>query len=116
MLKKAKVLLIEFWFLYFRNITKQNIVKINKKQRINNPLSGSFAKVCTELSIPDLTKKVPDTLNKKVEKDKIKIHDVNKFFFSRINKEWIRAVKQIQGIKDTFSTGSQNQKPPHPNS
>ena len=30
--------------------------------------------------------------------------------------EWSNAVIKNQGIRDEFSTGSQNQKPPHPNS
>ena len=30
--------------------------------------------------------------------------------------EWINAVAANHGIKATFSTGSQNQYPPHPNS
>ena len=35
------------------------------------PLDGSLAKVCTELSIPDLTKKVPVTLKVNVNKQRI---------------------------------------------
>ena len=35
------------------------------KARIYIPLDGSNAKVCTLVKIPDLTKKVPTTLNKK---------------------------------------------------
>ena len=35
------------------------------------PLDGSFAKVCTELSIPDLTRKVPITLKIKVDRHRI---------------------------------------------
>ena len=43
-----------------------NILKYNKKVRINKPLDGSCAKVCTEFKIPDLTRKVPVTLIVKV--------------------------------------------------
>ena len=43
----------------------ENTIRI-KKVRINNPLDGSFAKVCTEFKIPDLTRKVPVTLIVKV--------------------------------------------------
>ena len=38
----------------------------NKKHKINIPLDGSFANVCIEFKIPDLTKKVPTTLIVKV--------------------------------------------------
>ena len=40
----------------------------------------------------------------------------NEFLFSNTNTQCKRAVKHSQGISETFSTGSQNQKPPHPSS
>ena len=46
-------------------------MKIPLLSRINNPLEGSFANVCTEFKIPDLTKKVPTTLMVKVKMLKI---------------------------------------------
>ena len=46
-------------------------IKENKNTKINKPLSGSFAKVWTEINIPDLTKKVPVTLKIKVNKQRI---------------------------------------------
>ena len=36
--------------------------------------------------------------------------------FSKTKIQCNNAVKQNHGIKETFSTGSQNQKPPHPSS
>ena len=39
------------------------------------PLDGSRANVCTLVKIPDLTRKVPITLNKKVRIDNNKTHD-----------------------------------------
>ena len=36
----------------------------NKKIKINKPLSGSFANVCTEFKMPDLTKKYHTYLGK----------------------------------------------------
>ena len=71
-----------FSLLNIKNITRDKNIKINKKININIPLSGSFAKVCTELSIPDLTKKVPHMLKMKVAIDNTTIHDVNAIFFS----------------------------------
>ena len=72
--------------------------------------------MCTEFNIPDRTKKVPHMLNVKLEIHKTKVHVANKDFFSSTSIEWTKAVKHNQGIKEIFSTGSQNQNPPHPNS
>tara|TARA_B100001559_G_C16075863_1_gene427981 strand:- start:6 stop:206 length:201 start_codon:yes stop_codon:yes gene_type:complete len=58
-------------------------IKQNKKINMNNPLSGSLAKVCTEFRIPDLTKKVPDILNVNVDIDKITTQEVNANLFSK---------------------------------
>ena len=91
-------------------------IRTNKKIKINKPLSGSFAKVCTELRIPDLTKKVPHILNVNVDIDKIITQDVKISFFSKTKIQCKSVVKASHGIKETFSTGSQNQKPPQPNS
>ena len=60
----------------------KNIIK-NKKNKIYKPLSGSFAKVCTEFSMPDLTRKVPHTLNVKVDMHKIIDHDAKDDLFSK---------------------------------
>ena len=61
---------------------KEKLKKI-KKIKINKPLSGSFAKVCTELRIPDLTKNVPLILRANVDIDKIITQDVKINFFSK---------------------------------
>ena len=58
-------------------------IKENKKIKIYKPLSGSFAKVCTEFNIPDLTKKVPLMLKVKVAIDNIITQDVKTNLFSR---------------------------------
>ena len=91
-------------------------MRINKKIHIKIPLAGSFAKVCTEFNIPDLTKKVPHMLSVNVVMDNITTQDVKTPLFSNTKIQCNNAVKVSQGIKETFSTGSQNQKPPHPNS
>ena len=83
---------------------------------MNKPLSGSFAKVWTEFKIPDLTKKVPHILKVKVEIDKIITQDERTSFLSSTRIQWRSVVNANHGIRETFSTGSQNQKPPHPNS
>ena len=91
-------------------------IKQNKKIKINNPLSGSLAKVWTEFKIPDLTKKVPHILSVNVDIDKTTTQEVNTNLFSKTKIQWRSVVKANHGIKETFSTGSQNQNPPHPNS
>ena len=91
-------------------------IKQNKKIKMYKPLSGSFANVWTEFKIPDLTKKVPDILKVNVAIDKITTHEVKNNFFSKTRIQWRRVVSANHGINETFSTGSQNQKPPQPNS
>ena len=81
-----------------------------------NPLSGSFAKVWTEFSIPDLTRNVPHIPNVKVIIESITVQEWKIDLFSSTNTQWTRAVRLNQGIKEIFSTGSQNQNPPQPNS
>ena len=89
---------------------------IAKNNRINKPLPGSEAKVWTEFKIPDLTKNVPTKLNEKVKIESNIVHDWRVSFFSNTIIQCNRAVAESHGINDAFSTGSQNQKPPHPNS
>ena len=107
-----------FWLLLWKKkkINSEIKIKENKKIKINKPLPGSLANVCTELRIPDLTKKVPHILNVNVEIDKIITQEVKTCFFSSIKIQCKRVVNANQGIKETFSTGSQNQNPPQPNS
>ena len=97
-------------------INNDKKINVNKKIKINKPLSGSFANVCTEFKIPDLTKKVPDMLNVKVEIDKITTQEVKINLFSKTSTQCINVVNASHGISETFSTGSQNQNPPQPNS
>ena len=80
------------------------------------PLSGSFANACTETKIPDLTKNVPRRLKENVSMDNKMLQLINIPLFSETIKECNNAVIANQGIKDAFSTGSQNHQPPQPNS
>ena len=122
---KIKVSLLNQYILFskiFSSVSKKKKIKIeikiniNKNIKINTPRSGSLAKVCTEFNIPDLTKNVPLILNENVAIDKIKVQDFKINLFSRTEMECSSAVRQNQGISETFSTGSQNQNPPHPSS
>ena len=97
-------------------MNKDKNIKINKNIRIYNPLSGSLTNVWTEFKIPDRTRKVPHILKVKVAIDKTTTHEVRISFLSKTNTQCNNVVSANHGIKDTFSTGSQNQKPPQPNS
>ena len=114
--KKIYFLFSKFLLSKMKNITKEMNIKINRKLRIYIPLDGSFAKVWTELRIPDLTRNVPVTLNIKVTILNIIDQFFKRSLFSKVEIQCNRAVKLSHGIKEIFSTGSQNQKPPHPNS
>ena len=52
----------------------------------------------------------------KVLRANIIVQDFNIDLFSNTEEQCNNAVKHNQGIRETFSTGSQNQKPPQPNS
>src|SRR3989338_6379293 len=55
-------------------------------------------------------------LSEKTQIDNNITHAENKFFRSHTSSACNNAVPTNHGISDAFSTGSQNQKPPHPNS
>ena len=99
-----------------KKIKSDKNIKQNKKIRIYKPLSGSFAKVWTEFKIPDLTKNVPHMLKVNVEIDKITTQEVSIDHFSKAKIQCNKVVNANHGIKETFSTGSQNQNPPQPSS
>ena len=94
----------------------ENRINTKRKININKPLDGSFANVCIEFKTPDLTKKVPLILRENVAIDSITVQFLSEFLFSNTNTVCINAVKQNQGINETFSTGSQHQNPPQPKS
>ena len=66
--------------------------------------------------IPDLTINAPNKLNEKTKIDNKIVQILKIDDFDDALSEWIKAVAANQGIRATFSTGSQNQYPPHPNS
>ena len=107
------------WLVLMGLIAKTNklpTIYMAIKDKINIPLSGSFAKAWTEVSSPDLTINVPtiDNANPKIDNNMHQFTNIPLFSITII--ECIRAVATIQGIREAFSTGSQNQKPPQPNS
>ena len=80
------------------------------------PRSGSVAKACTLVRIPERTRNVPrsERLNVMIARSTVQILKHPRF--SVTASEWIRAVPVSQGMKDEFSTGSQNHQPPQPSS
>ena len=83
---------------------------------MNTPRSGSLAKAWTDVSTPDRTINVPSSEkpNAKIASRIVQLFNVSRF--STTIAECSNAAEINHGIKLAFSTGSQNQKPPHPNS
>ena len=80
------------------------------------PRAGSDAKEWTEVSKPERTINVP---TRESEKAVIAINIVQLTICSRRSTtitECNSAVAASQGIRDAFSTGSQNHQPPQPSS
>ena len=82
--------------------------------RMNTPRVGSLAKECTEVSTPERTRKVPISDSEKVRIASRIVHIFNELRFSITTAECNNAVPVSHGMKEAFSTGSQNQKPPQP--
>ena len=84
--------------------------------KIKTPLVGSDANACTDVITPERTKKVPSKLNPNamIAKNIVQVFRLSRF--SETIAEWRRAVAANHGMKDAFSTGSQNHHPPQPNS
>ena len=84
--------------------------------RIKTPRVGSDAKACTEVITPERTRKVPKRLNAKaiMARNIVQLFKVSRF--SETIAECSRAVAASHGMKDAFSTGSQNHQPPQPSS
>jgi hypothetical protein len=80
------------------------------------PRVGSVAKACTDVNTPERTRKVPSKLRLKALIASSTVQALKAPRFSATASEWISAVPTSQGMKDAFSTGSQNHQPPQPNS
>ena len=83
---------------------------------MKTPRVGSVAKVCTEVSTPERTRKVPSSDSEKVRMASSTVQIFSASRFSMTTAEWSSAVPASHGMKEAFSTGSQNQKPPQPSS
>ena len=87
-----------------------------RKASTNRPRAGSVAKACTEVSTPERTRKVPSRLREKANMASSTVQLLNRPRFSVAASECSSAVPASQGMKEAFSTGSQNHQPPQPNS
>ena len=114
--KKLKEVLSFILGEFFKYNINADPVIIAKNNKIKAPLAGSLAKECTDVKIPDLTKKVPSKLNENEMIDSKIVQFLNMDFCSHVISECIKAVVINHGMKDAFSTGSQNHQPPQPSS
>ncbi len=82
----------------------------------NTPRSGSTAKAWTEVKTPERTRKVPSSESEKARIASRMVQLLRLARFSTTTAEWSSAVPASHGMKDAFSTGSQNHQPPQPSS
>ena len=80
------------------------------------PRRGSTAKACTEVSTPERTRNVPRSERPKATIARSTVQLRKPPRFSVTASEWISAVPTSHGMKEAFSTGSQNHQPPQPSS
>ena len=68
------------------------------------------------MSTPERTRNVPSSDSEKVRIARSSVQIFSAERFSMTIAEWSSAVPASHGMKEAFSTGSQNQKPPQPSS
>ena len=83
---------------------------------MKTPRAGSTAKACTEVRMPERTRKVPISESEKARMASRMVHTFSASRFSITSAECSSAVAASQGMKEAFSTGSQNHQPPQPSS
>ncbi len=91
-------------------------MKMQRMARMKTPRVGSVAKACTDVSTPERTRKVPSSDREKVMMASSTVQIFNASRFSMTSAECSSAVPASQGMKEAFSTGSQNHQPPQPSS
>ena len=91
-------------------------MKAASSARMTSPRVGSEAKVWTEVRMPERTRKVPSRLSEKVMMARKIVQILSALRFSITSAECSSAVPASQGMKEAFSTGSQNHQPPQPSS
>ncbi len=96
--------------------TIENAMSPPMKPRKMYAILRFSAKVCTESMSPERVRKVAKIVRRKVTTTRHMFHTFNMPRVSWICIECRKAVAVSQGSSDAFSTGSQNQYPPHPSS
>src|ERR1035437_6602047 len=76
---------------------------------IKTPRRGAFAKLCTDVRMPERTRKVPSKDSEKVMIARKIVQALSVSRFSATMQECNSAVPASHGIKEAFSTGSQAQ-------
>ena len=89
-------------------------ITIARNTRMNAPRPGSLANACTEVRTPERTRKVPSSDSEKAKIASNTVHTLKAPRFSVTASECISAVPASHGMKEAFSTGSQNHHPPQP--
>src|SRR6185312_10269135 len=99
-----------------RHAYRDRLPPMNRQRinRMNTPRAGSVANACTEVRTPERTKKVPSSDSEKVRIDSRMVQTFSALRFSITTAECSSAVPASQGIREAFSTGSQNHQPPQP--
>ena len=98
------------------NSSSEPPTTITMKARMNKPRPGSTAKAWTEVSTPERTRKAPSMEKVKAASARNTLQPESAPRFSVTMAECSRAVATSQGMKEAFSTGSQNHQPPQPSS
>ncbi len=91
-------------------------MKMQRISRMNTPRVGSVANACTDVSTPERTRKVPSSDSEKVRIESRMVQTLSALRFSITTAECSSAVPASHGIREAFSTGSQNHQPPQPSS
>ena len=87
-----------------------------RNARMKMPRAGSVAKACTEVSTPERTRNVPSSDSEKAMIASSTVQILKPPRFSVTASECTSAVPTSHGMKEAFSTGSQNHQPPQPSS
>ena len=83
---------------------------------MNTPRAGSVANACTDVRTPERTRNVPSSDSEKAMIASSTVQLLNVPRFSVTASECSSAVPTSHGMKEAFSTGSQNHQPPQPSS
>src|SRR5215472_15207198 len=91
-------------------------IMMMRKARMKMPRVGSAAKECTDTRTPERTRNVPSRLSEKARIASSNVQLLKSPRLSVTASECTSAVPASHGMKEAFSTGSQNQNPPQPSS